>query len=254
MVRGLYSSYTGMVAQQQKLDIISNNLANVDTTGYKKDGAIFESFKDAFTLKIKDPEKPGYTRIGTLNQGVSLERIFTHHTQGALKQTDDFLNIAIQGEGFIKVNKIDSNGKETEYYTRDGSFSLDAEGNLLTKDGYFVMGENGIITLENSDIQIDSQGNIYSNNQLVDKIALVNVENKDSLRKVGSNLYKTTQETQITDFNGSIAQGFLEASNVDTVREMVEMINVMRGYESNQKVLTSYDTLLDKSVNSIGRL
>lgn len=254
MVRGLYSAYTGMVAQQQKMDVISNNLANVDTTGFKKDGAVFKSFKDVYTLKINDPETPSANRIGTLNQGVHLDTIYTYHTQGSLNQTDDPLNIAIQGQGMIAIAKTDNQGNTAEYYTRDGSFTLDNNRNLVTKDGFAVLGENGPITLPGSNISIDSNGNIYSDNEFVDKIRIIDIENKDTLRKIGDNLYSPTGDTKTADFNGSVAQGFLEVSNVDTVKEMVEMINVMRAYESNQKVMTTYDGVLDKAVNSVGRL
>jgi flagellar basal-body rod protein FlgG len=254
MVRGLYSAYTGMVAQQQKMDIVSNNLANVDTTGFKKDGAIFKSFKDAYTFKINDPETSMANKIGTLNQGVNLDRIYTDHTQGSLKQTDDPLNIAIDEQGMIVVGKKDKDGNVIEHYTRDGSLAISSTGDLITKDGYNVLGNNGPIKLDNNHITIDRKGNIYSDNKFIDKIKLVNIDNKDTLRKVGNNIYSSTEDTTTKEFTGKIEQGFLEASNVNSVEEMIEMINVMRAYESNQKIITTYDSILEKSVNSIGRL
>lgn len=254
MVRGLYAAYTGMLAQQQKMDTVSNNLANINTTGYKKDDAIFQSFSDALTMKINDPDTKVSQKIGSLNLGVKIERIYTNQEQGGFQQTDDPLSIGLEGTGMISVGTMKDGVVDQTFYTRDGSFTLDQDQHLVTKDGKYVLGENGPITIPDGTLNINKEGKLYVGDKLIDQLKIVDFENVDSLRKIGDNLYKATDSTQVKAFSGTVNQGFIESSNVNSVQEMVNMIGVMRAYEANQKVLTTYDATLDKTVNSVGRV
>ena len=254
MVRGLYTAYTGMEAQQQKLDIVSNNLANVNTSGYKQDNVAFRSFKEVLATKIDDPEVPADLKIGRMTLGVQVDQVFTSFAQGGLSHTEDINTMAIEGDGMIVVGQLQSDGSYVERYTRDGSFTRDQEGRLVTADGNFVLGQDGPIRIDEPDFAVTKNGSIYVNNEYVDQIRLTGFTDYSSLRKIGDNLYRTTEASEFTDFEGNLRQGYLESSNVNSVKEMVEMIKIMRTYEANQKVLTTYDATLENVVNNVGRL
>lgn len=254
MIRGLYTAPNGMIASQKKMDIISNNLANVNTTGFKKDGVSIESFADVLAVKVNDTV-PVNESIGKMTFGAKVGSVYTNFSQGAVNITNNPLNIAIEGEGMLTVGVLDKEGNVTERYTRDGSFTVDPDGTLRTKEGNYILGEEGNITIsESSNIFINENGEIFSNNEYVDKLKLTGFENPESLRKIGDNLYAATEETNMKDFSSQVMQGFLEGSNVNTVREMVDMISIMRGYEANQKVIQTQDESLGKAVNDIGRV
>lgn len=254
MIRGLYTAPNGMIASQKKMDIISNNLANVNTTGFKKDGVSIESFADVLAVKVNDTV-PVNESIGKMTFGAKVGSVYTNFSQGAVNITNNPLNIAIEGEGMLTVGVLDKEGNVTERYTRDGSFTVDPDGTLRTKEGNYILGEEGNITIsESSNIFINENGEIFSNNEYVDKLKLTEFENPESLRKIGDNLYAATEETNMKDFSSQVMQGFLEGSNVNTVREMVDMISIMRGYEANQKVIQTQDESLGKAVNDIGRV
>lgn len=254
MLRGLYTAYTGMLAQQQKMDTISNNLANVNTTGYKKDGVVFESFKEVYNVRINDPEQIANQRIGKGSLGVKVGEIYTNYEQGALLQTDNPLNMAIEGSGLFAIGVMDNEGNITEKYTRDGSFLLNANGQMVSADGIFLLGNNGIININSSNIRISEEGEIFEGGTLIDRVKIIDFENLDSLKKIGENIYETTNGSQTKVFEGRIIQGYTEGSNVSSMDEMIHMINVMRTYESNQKLINTYDSSLDKTVNEVGRL
>ncbi len=245
-----------MMTQMQKMDVVSNNLANTDTTGFKSDTAVVRSFSEELAKRLDDPKYKliKFNRgIGNMSLGVFVDEVSTDFSDGALKEVGGDLNCAVSGDGFFAVNVIDENGQTVERYTRDGCFTLDVQNNLRTTEGNYVVGENGNINLPNGIITIDEEGNIYSNNVFVDRLRMVDFNNKESLRKVGDNLYETTDESQPQDFNGRILQGWLEGSNVNPVQEMVKMISLARNYEANQKMIQTHDSTLGRAVNDIGK-
>lgn len=253
MLRGLYTAYTGMRSQAEKMDMISNNLANADTVAYKKDQIVLSSFKEMLTHKINDPEMPHGQSIGSMSLGVKVDEVYTDHMQGSLKQTDEALNIALQGQGMIKVGLMNADGSLTEKYTRDGSLNLDYEGRLVNNDGLFVLGEDGEpITLDQYDVRINRDGTIYSSEVRMGQIQLTDFEDMKTLRKEGGSLYLTTEASVEKPFEGTVEQGFLESSNTNGIEEMINMISVMRSYETNQKIIQTYDSTMDKVVNSVG--
>lgn len=254
MLRGLYTAYTGMLAQQQKMDTISNNLANVNTTGYKKEAVMFESFKDVYMIKINDPEQPGKDRIGKGTLGVKVGQVYTDYGQGSLLQTDNPLNMALDGSGMFAIGITNSEGVITEKYTRDGAFGLNAQGQITTLEGHLLLGENGPIAVTSPNVRISEEGYVYDNNTVVDKIKVVNFDNLQTLKKLGTNLYESTEGSQVSAFEGRVIQGYVEGSNVSSMDEMIHMINVMRTYEANQKIITTYDATLERAVNDVGRL
>ncbi|MCT4596747.1 MAG: flagellar hook-basal body protein [Vallitalea sp.] len=256
MVKGLYTASNGMIAQQHKMDVISNNLANVNTTGFKKDGVIVESFDEMLITKVNDPNVSGNEVIGKMTLGCKVGNVYTDHSQGGATITGDPYNIAILGEGMVAIGVEDKEGNMSVKYTRDGSFTLSSDGTLLTREGNYVLGEKGKIVIPNgsNNIRISEDGRIFDDDKIIDKISLTDFENPETLRKIGDNLYVKTEDTIEQDFSSKILQGHLESSNVNTVKEMVEMINVMRTYEANQKVIHTQDETLGKAVNEVGRI
>ncbi|MBQ3584332.1 MAG: flagellar hook-basal body protein [Lachnospiraceae bacterium] len=259
MVRGLYTSYTGMLNQQYRLDTITNNLANASTTGYKREGATSISFDDVLTYKVKDSSVSYINQyIGDMNLGVKIGENYIDYSQGSFKETENTYDLALEGNGFFTIRFTNKNGEDVIKYTRDGSFITDAEGTLRTKDGDYVLNSAGTeisIPTDASDILIDELGNIYADEEYIDTLGITDFEDYNYLAKdTGENYYIAVDGATETEWNGKVAQGYLEMSNINVVSEMVEMIAISRAYESNQKAIQTVDTMLEKSVNQVGRL
>lgn len=256
MNRGLYTSAIGMITQMNNMDIITNNIANVDTASYKEDTSVVQSFTEELMKRLDDNKYRLITRnndIGKVTLGNFVTEISTNFKPGSFKETGNIYDFAIEGEGFFVVEMNDAKGNLAQKYTRDGSFTKNTNNELITKEGNYVLGENGKITLPNGKVVIGKTGSIYVDGEFVDKIKIVNFENKESLRKYGDNLYDKTKETKEIPTNANVMQRYIESSNVNIVDEMVKMINVSRIYELNQKMVQSHDSVLGKAVNDIAR-
>ncbi len=357
MLRGLYTATTAMNTNQKKMDVVTNNIANVNTVGYKKDLVLSESFPEVLIQKInsepsfssregftgvevaeenglynlktsggffrvktpngisndkgikltindegylstynKDSEGRAYADtgylalgnkgpvfvgegqleinnrgqvlvdgnivdnlvsflplhgIGTLNDGVRLDRLETNFEQGHLYKTHNDLDVAIRGKGFFQIQT-----PEGLRFTRDGAFKLNEYNELVTSEGYNVLGLDGPIEIYGEDIAISSTGEIIANGEQINQLNIIDIDNIKDLRKVGENLFQTADglQAQTRPFEGQIEQGYLENSNVDTIKEMVQMMNMFRNYESNQRIIKAYDETLGKAVNEIGKL
>lgn len=244
-----------MNAQQNRLDTISNNLANVDTAGFKKEIPVSKEFSE---LLLRRTQSDGIYRnssgsydvapvIGSIGLGVETNELYTDFQQGSFKNTDTKTDMALSGEGFFAVQT--PNG---ERYTRNGNFHLGKEGILLTKEGYPVLGENGPIHVDDDKFFVNQDGMIYSkeDNALVDRFKVVRFENERYLKKQGSSLWNTNDiagKAHIAegDERPRFLQGYMETSNVNVVNEMVQMIEVNRAYEANQKTVQTHDSMMD---------
>lgn len=256
MIRGLYTSAVGMMTQMNKMDVVTNNIANANTTGFKKDVAVTQAFSEELVKRLDDPKYELIkhdNQVGKMSMGVFVSSVHTDFSGGAAEKTDGTLDFAIDGDGFFSVLVNGENGESTEKYTRDGSFTLGKNGTLLTTGGNVVVGENGIITLPNGEISVTANGEIYVNNEYIDRLKLVDIENKESLRKYGDNLYDTIDESNVIPFTGRVMQGYLEMSNINSVEEMVKMISLSRAYEANQRVLKASDETLQLAVSELGK-
>lgn len=258
MIRGLYTSGYSMLTLNRKMDTVANNMANANTNGFKKDTVVFEEFSEVLAKRFFDAGNVPTGRPAPIGQMVlfnDIAEVHTDYTQGNLENTGINTDLAIDGDdGAFFCVAVPENNNFREYYTRDGSFKLDSQGRLVTRDGYVVMGNNGAIVLEGSDFSITANGEVIQNGQTIDTIKIRKFTNPESLRKYGNNLLTATNESQDGTFEGIIRQGFIEHSNVDSVKEMVEMINILRAYESNQKMIQYQDSTLEKAVNEVGRL
>ena len=251
MVRGLYTAYTGMINQQKRLDTVTNNLANASTTGFKREGLTSKSFDQMLTVKLNDLSVPYLNEgIGKMSLGVKIGENYTDYSQGSLKETGNTYDLALAGNGFFTISYTDKKGNTSEKYTRDGEFTMDSEGYLRTLEGDYVQGEGGaiMIPVETSEVSIRDNGDIYADGEYVDSLRIVDFEDYNNIEKFGENLYNVVDGATETESTAAVKQGYLEMSNINVVKEMVEMITISRAYESNQKLIQTEDDMLDKSV------
>ena len=254
MIKSLWTAKTGLESQQTKLDVISNNLANVSTNGFKRSRPVFE---DLLYQNMRQPgaqnniqdRLPSGMQVGTGVRAVATERL---HTQGGLEQTENSRDLAINGEGFFQVLLPDG----TSGYTRDGSFQLNENGQMVTANGYPVepaiflppnalsvnIGEDGTVSVRQPGIALDNE---------VGQISVSTFINPAGLQSVGGNLYLETGASGAPNENmpglngaGRLFQGYVETSNVNVVEEMVNMIQTQRAYEINSKAISTSDEML----------
>lgn len=245
MLRSLYIAASGMLAQRKTMDVITNNLANMETVGFRRDTLMSQSFSDVLIGRINDPAYDS-AGIGRLNFGIHADEIVTGFEQGPLEPTDRAADLALQGDGFFVVET-----PQGLRFTRAGNFQVDAQGYLCTSEGYYVRGANGRIAVGSQDFAVDSTGVIQSDAGTF-RLQLVQFADNSVLRKVGENLFSGPLTAQ--NATCSVRQGFLEGSNVDLSQEMVNMITMQRNYQSNQTMISMINGTLEKAVNEIGRL
>lgn len=253
MQQSMYSALFGALTQEHRLNVIANNLANVNTTGYKQDRM---AFKDVFVRyahdSIREPilnlrDKPLFPDPHYLAKNrIALAQI--DFSQGSLRQTGNALDVAIVGEGFFKVQAADGE----QYYSRDGSFHLNAEGLLVNMNEDLVMGQGGPVALPpGSRVEIDGTGNIRVDGALVDTLQVVGVDNPDGLEKVGNNHYRAKAAGAVAEQAApgvTVEQGYLEAPNVEVVTEMVNMIEVQRGFEAYTKLIQTTNDIDTRAI------
>ena len=253
MIRSLYTAVSGMITLENQQSTIVNNISNANTTGYKSESLITKSFQEVL-LQNKD-KVVGNTnvteKLGTINLGVKIDDVVTKFTQGDLKETSKSNNFAINGRGFFVVQRGDE-----ILYTRDGSFRVDNDGYLITTTGDRVMGINNStgnmegIFVGNRDYVLDKNNNINIDGGATHRLALADFEDYSTLSKIGDNYY--SGDNPIYNAKVTVHQGFLEMSNVNVTNAMVDMITVMRSFETNQKIINMLDETLSKAANEIG--
>ncbi len=261
MQESMFTGLFGALTAEHRLNNIANNLANVGTNGYKRDVL---AFKDTMIQFAHDQIMEPVATVRSeklfpepqLAARVRLAVAETDYTQGGLQVTGNPLDVAITGEGFFLIES--PNG---EYMSRNGSFIIDAQGQIMTKQGWPVMGDaGGAITIPpgTRDIHIDGEGRVFADAVQVGTFALVTVDEPANLEKLGGNLYKAREGTVLGEDNAyaggaRIQQGYLESSNVEVVSEMVQMIDTHRFFEAMQKIMQSSDTVDKEAIQKIGR-
>ena len=256
MVKGLYTASTGMVNEQRRVDILSNNLANSSTTGYKKEGSTSEAFKDVLAYKIKDSSEAYIPRkLGSMNMGVKIGEVYTDYSQGSVHETGNTFDLALSGKGFFAVEFTNKNGETSIKYTRDGNFTNNANNELVNKNGDYLLDTDGnhICIDPNATINVDRTGTIRQNDVVLKTIGVIDFEDYDYLEKYGENYYTPLEGATQTASTASVYSGYLESSNVQVVQEMVDLINFQRAYESNQKMIQAFDETLGTAVE-LGKL
>jgi flagellar basal-body rod protein FlgG len=256
MIRSLWIAKTGLDAQQTQMDVISNNLANVSTTGFKRGRAVFEelmyqTIRQPGALSSDQTNLPSGMQLGTGVRPVATERI---HTQGNPTQTGNAKDVAILGQGFFQVTLPDG----TTAYTRDGSFQTDQNGQLVTSSGFVIQpaitipaNATSLTIARDGTVSVTQPGS--TNNVQVGQLQLATFMNPAGLESMGENLYVQTDasgapNTTVPGLNGSgtLQQNYVEASNVNVVEELVSMIQTQRAYEINSKAVTTSDQMLQR--------
>jgi|SaaInlV_120m_DNA_4_1040238.scaffolds.fasta_scaffold04073_5 flagellar basal-body rod protein FlgG len=257
MLRSLSTASTGMNAQQQNIDVISNNIANVNTTGFKKGRA---EFKDLMYQSLNYSVGANETDKKQVGLGTKLTAIYNNFDQGSFKETGNSLDLSIAGKGFFKV----TDGSGEPVYTRDGSFKIDKEGKILTSNGFYLDAGGIQVPPTSTGIVVRSNGNVQAQmadgtNTILGNIKIHMFPNQSGLKFLGNNVYQETvgsgNPSEVDPgFSGSgtIESGFLETSNVQLVVEMTNLITAQRAYEANSKIIQSSDELL-KTVNQLKR-
>lgn len=254
MIRGMYTSISSLVTLEAKQGVITNNLSNINTPGFKPDELILSQF-DKVMIGNRDRSSKNFRNIGEMSIGTKIDSTRTKFNQGTLKQTEKITDFALNGNGFFTVTQ---GGQE--YYTRDGSFILDLQGNLLTSTGASVMGTNlntgnyePINLAGANEISVDGSNNISINGFPVYKMRISNTADYRNLEKISYNLYSA--EGGMFETNTARANNrMLEVSEVNAAEEMVNLTNVMRSFESSMKVLNYLDDSLRISANEIGKV
>jgi flagellar basal-body rod protein FlgG len=250
MVRGLYIAGTGMLLQRRHMDIVTNNVANVETTGFKKEMLVSHTFSDVMVRRINDNRVLGQSpTVGPLNLGTQVDQKYIDFSQGNFEATERNTDLALVGDAFFVIST-----PEGDRYTQAGAFYVDDQGFLVDGSGNFLLGENGPINVGGLNFSVNTQGQVFTaDGQLIDTIQIVSFADNNTLRKQGNSLFFAT-EPPIAPNPFQIRQGILEASNVDIAREMVDMVTVFRAYQLNQQMLTMIDETVGRAVNDIGRL
>ena len=256
MIRSLWIARTGLDAQQTQLDVISNNLANVSTNGFKRSRAVFEdllyqTLRQPGAQSSQQTQVPTGLQIGTGARPVATARIFT---QGNIQKTDNALDLAVQGSGFFQILLPDG----TTGYTRDGSFQKDNQGQIVTSDGYPLQ-PNITIPADATSVSVGTDGTVTvtqsgsAASTQIGSIQLANFINPAGLLSMGQNLFletaasgTPTPNTPGTNGSGIVNQGYVETSNVNVAEELVTMIQTQRAYELNSKVVSTSDAMLDR--------
>ena len=253
MIRGLYTAISGLITQEAKMDVITNNMSNVNTVGFKGDELKIKKFEDVLLqsydrINGKQTQK---TTIGSISLGSRIDETTTSFEQGAMQDTGKKTDFALDGSGFFTVLK--DNGTSTQkYYTRDGHFNVNSKGNLVTYTGDSVLDSSGnTINVGSNKFSSDENGNITivnSGNSV--KLGVVDFNTTKNLIKSGDNLYTTNEITKAS--SAVVRQNSLEKSNVNVIGQMIEMMNTMRTFETNQKIVQALDQTLGKAVNEVG--
>lgn len=235
MNKGIYIALSGAVLKQRNLDIFAQNIANANTSGYKNE-----------KLSFKDHIIPVDNKIGAEQDGrvmADLSKSVIDFSAGILSSTGNPLDLAINGEGFFAL--------EGDKYTRNGSFMIDSEGYLATKGGIKVLGEGGPVSVQGNSIDILSSGEIIVDGISSGKLNIVAFSDNSALKKISDGMF-TAEETG-TPATAEVNQGFLEGSNVNVIKEMVQMLAANREFESYQKMIQSFDEAASKTINELGR-
>ena len=257
MQNAMYSALFGALSNEHRMNSIANNLANVHTTGYKRD---MLSFKDTFAMYAHDHIMEPMVNLRSKKlfpepQHLSRTRIAsaqTDYDQGSLKVTGDPFDVAISGNGFFKVRT-----RQGDFYTRNGHFRMTSEGMLITEQGFPVLGNGGEITLPEGvhNFTIAENGDIYGDGVIMGSIDLVEVDDPLGLEKLGGNMYRPRNGVNVQEMesNSYMVQGFLEVSNVNPVYEMVNMIETQRQFEAYAKVMQTAEAIDKEAINRVGR-
>ena len=252
MLRGFYTAASGMFAQQRKTEMLTNNLANVQTPGYKADQATIRSFPEMLIREFNNNNSSS-KEVGPLHTGVYVQETIPNFIQGDLQETNRHTDLALMDFGnntsFFTVRQ-----DEDIRYSRNGSLQISPDGLLTTSEGYPLLSTTGeTISVTSDQFTVHQDGSVEENGRIIAQLGIAGTDTPEQLIKLGSGLYQADEPLQNNPV-ASIHQGFIEASNVDTTRTMTDMLSAYRSFEANQKVVQAYDRSMEKAVNEVGKL
>jgi flagellar basal-body rod protein FlgF len=240
MLKGIFSTLSGKFLTERRMEIISNNIANASTPGYKMMRPVFNVEKSEGNSGINNQQQDTYTSVADS---------YIHFSNAPLVESGNKLDIGIEGDGFFVIST-----KDGSMYTRNGQFAINKEKKLVTFEGAPVLGQSGEITIEGADVRIEGDGSIFVDKTFVDKLKIVDFKDKKDLRNYGNSMFinmnKDNIETKSETY--TIKQGFYETSNVDVIKEMIELMSTLRAYESYTKVDQFFSDMMSKIIN-VGR-
>jgi len=253
MTRGLFISASGMLNEASRQDIVANNLANVNTSGYKRDIAISKAFPSVLLNRINDPRRIGKNFIvdprpvvGRLGAGANFaETAHDFVAPANYQNTGNTLDLAILGDGFFTIQ-----APVGQAYTRNGNFVLNVDKMIVTTEGHLVLGEKGPIEVTGSEVDIDPNGNVLVDGEFVDRLQVVDFLKPYKLMKLGNSMFVPSDPNLTADpvENPTVRTGTLEMSNVSVVTEMVDLITITRAYQANQKVMMAQDATIGNAI------
>ncbi|MEK7475392.1 MAG: flagellar hook-basal body protein [Candidatus Coatesbacteria bacterium] len=252
----MYTSASGMLAEASRHDAIANNLANVSTTGFKRDAAVIRAHPTQLMHRLNDSliSLGGITsdlapQVGTRGQGALVDAILPNNTQGSLMQTDNPTDVALEGQGYIMVDTV--RGRR---YTRAGDFAVDGRGRLVTQAGDPVLTSTGAqIMVGRRRLDIGADGGILLDGEAVGTLGVVEPDDTSMLTKEGESLLAPVPGARFRASGSRVIQGHLERSNVNAVTEMVAMLEALRTYEANQRAITAQDETINTLITQVGR-
>lgn len=249
MFQGFYNLTSGILTQTRNQNVISNNMTNVSTPGFKSDKYMSTTFREELMYRSGNIDKDNKTEIGTMAMVRASDETVTDFDIGAVEPTNEIFDVALRGDGFFMVQTQDGIG-----YTRDGSFILDDQGYLSLPSVGRVVGRNGFIRIGTDKIKIDSAGRIFSEDgrTAYGQIAVVDFNNYDNMVKGGNGVFYTNEQAVAS--NTQMLWKYLERSNVDAVQEMVNMMSSQRALQSASQVLKMYDQIMGKAVTDLGKV
>jgi flagellar basal-body rod protein FlgF len=251
-MRGLYQAAGSMLVNQVHLEQVCNNLANLNTPGYKRNEVVYRSFPEILLYRTERAGKKATLSgpIGISSENIAVDETVIMHQPGGLFPTGRELDFALQGEGFFIIQTPGG-----IRYTRDGHFHLNAEGVLVNGQGFPVRGEHGLITLNTVQPYLDREGNFFVDGERIERLQIHSFAPGDYFWQEGYNLFRAGEDAAPEPVETPLVfQGYLEESNSELTRQMVDLVKVRRSYEAAQKVSQTYDRLLSRSANELGAL
>ncbi len=247
MSGSIYMATSGAEAQRIRMQILANNLANINTAGFKEDHAVFRiPNADGESGAV---ENPSPSPSVTPSTSVIPMTTHTNFSRGPIQRTGNPFDLAMEADGFFSIQTA-----EGVRYTRNGSFTINPDGVLSTQSGDPVMGEGGEITIDGNDVAFDGSGNVIVDGTVSDKLKIVKITEPAALSKIGKTLFQLdeTKGSEETLEFGGVQQGYLEGSNVNAVKVMTELIEVQRGYESYQKMIKTMGEMASRVISGVG--
>lgn len=278
MFRGFYTVASGMIAQQRRTEMLTNNISNANTPGFKAERSSIRSFPEMFMSSVQGKHIPtenglnlkGIMPHGPISTGVYMQETLPSFMQGSLLETELTTDFAL-ADGNLPIDEetgeqgslffVLDDGEGGEFYTRNGNFALDAEGYLTSPAGFYLLDSNRErIQLEDDDFHVDETGQVFENDNQIATIGVAFSEAPSTLLKQGEGLFVTAdgdnlvEANTVADATYLIRQGYVEGSNVDAGRTMTDMLTAYRAFEANQKVLQAYDRSMEKAATEVGRV